>query len=211
MWPKYVIRQHRGGERYLLATEPDDLPPRVDLVGEQVSLDSSEEALMSQAIERSKARREVWPYAPLRQEPDLFLRFARLADDDGLDLGVVGELDTEKNAAVALSWAHDYGVLGLTSSVEEDGLRIARTIGGKADTVEAFAREAWTANGCLQLFEAATAETSDEDLIASLICLRAREPSRPRLPVYEHGLSTLWRAKHSERLPGTSTRRSTVM
>jgi hypothetical protein len=174
VWPKYVIRQHRVGERCLLATEPDDLPPRVDLAGRRVSPGSSEEALMSQAIERSKARREVWPYAPLVREPDLFLRFARLADDDGLDQGVVGELDTEKNAAVALSWAHNYGVLGLTSSVEEDGLRIARTIGGKADTVEAFAREAWTASGCLQLYEAATAETLDEDLIASYM------PARPR-------------------------------
>jgi hypothetical protein len=174
VWPKYAIRQHRGSERYLVAAETDNLPPRVDLIGGRVSLGSSEEALMERAIERSKARREVWPYSPLAREPDLFLMFARLADDDGLDQGAVGELDTDKNAAAALSWAHDYGVLGLTTSVEEDGLRIARTIGGKADTVEAFAREAWTANNYLQLYEAATAETLDADLIASYM------PSRPR-------------------------------
>jgi hypothetical protein len=85
-----------------MATEPDDLPPRVDLAGGRVSPGSPEEALMSQAIERSKARREVWPYSPLVREPDLFLKFARLADDDGLDQGAAGELDTDKNEAVAL-------------------------------------------------------------------------------------------------------------
>jgi hypothetical protein len=149
-----------------MATEPDDLPPRVDLGGGRVSPGSPEEALMSQAIERSKARREVWPYSPLVREPDLFLKFARLADDDGLDQGAAGELDTDKNEAVALRWAHDYGVLGLTP-VEENGLRGARTVGGAADTVEAFSREAWTANGCLRLYEAATAEKLDTHLIAS--------------------------------------------
>jgi hypothetical protein len=172
VWPKYVSRQRRDGERYLLATEPDDMPPRVDLADGEISLGSPEETLMKQAIERSKARNEVWSYAPLAREPDLFLKFARLADG-GLDQGDAGKLDTEKNAAVALSWAHDYGVLGLTS-VEDDGLRGTSTKGGEADTVEAFAREAWTANDCLRLYEAATAETLDADLIASYIPSRAR-------------------------------------
>jgi hypothetical protein len=172
VYPKYITRQRRDGERYLLATEPDDLPPRVDLAVGEVSPGSSEEDLLRQAIERSKARKLVWPYWPLAREPDLFLKFARLADG-GLDQGDAGKLDTEKNAAVALSWAHDYGVLGLTS-VEDDGLRGTSTKGGEADTVEAFAREAWTANDCLRLYEAATAETLDADLIASYIPSRAR-------------------------------------
>jgi hypothetical protein len=42
--------------------------------------------------------------------PELFLEFARLADDGGLD----AELGADKNADVALSWAETYGVLGLT-------------------------------------------------------------------------------------------------
>src|SRR5829696_4758766 len=186
VYPKYITRQRRDGERYLIVAEPDDLPPRVDLAGGRISPGSSEEDLMRQAIKRSKARREVWPYPPLARVPDLFLKFARLADNEGLDQGVVGELDTDKNAAVALSWAHENGVLGLTSSVEEDGLRIARTIGGRADTVEAFAREAWTANDCLQLYEAATAETLDADLIASYM------PSRPRAFAATPAGTTAW-------------------
>jgi hypothetical protein len=173
VWPKYVSRQRRDGERYLLATEPDDMPPRVDLADGRISLGSPEETLMKQAIERSKARNEVWSYAPLVHVPDLFLKLARLADEEGLDRGAAGELDTDKNAAIALSWAHDYGVLGLTS-VEDDGLRGTSTKGGEADTVEAFAREAWTANDCLRLYEAATAEVMDADLIASYM------PSHPR-------------------------------
>jgi hypothetical protein len=173
VWPKYVSRQRRDGERYLLATEPDDMPPRVDLADEGISLGSPEETLMKQAIERSKARNEVWSYAPLVHVPDLFLKFARLADEEGLDRDAARELDTDKNAAIALSWAHDYGVLGLTS-VEDDGLRGTSTKGGEADTVEAFACEAWTANGCLHLYEAATAETLDADLIAFYMPSRSR-------------------------------------
>jgi hypothetical protein len=42
--------------------------------------------------------------------PELFLEFARLADDNGLDV----ELGADKNADVALAWAETYGVLGLT-------------------------------------------------------------------------------------------------
>jgi hypothetical protein len=173
VYPKYITRQRRDGKRYLIAAEPDDLPPRVDLAGGRISPGSPEETLMNQAIERSKARKEVWPYSPLAREPDLFLRFARLADDDGLDGGAAGELDTDKNADVALSWAHVYGVLGLTS-VEDDGLRGTSTKGGEADTVEAFVRAVWTANDCLRLYEAATAEVLDADLIASYM------PSHPR-------------------------------
>jgi hypothetical protein len=49
-------------------------------------------------------------YRPLVDTPELFLEFARLADNGGLD----EELGTDKNAAAALGWAETYGVLGLT-------------------------------------------------------------------------------------------------
>ena len=49
-------------------------------------------------------------YCPLIETPDLFLEFARLADNGGLDVW----LHTEKNEDVALGWAETYGVLGLT-------------------------------------------------------------------------------------------------
>jgi len=42
--------------------------------------------------------------------PGLFLEFARLADNEGLD----AELGTDNNAEVAYTWAETYGVLGLT-------------------------------------------------------------------------------------------------
>jgi hypothetical protein len=52
----------------------------------------------------------VTTYRPLVDSPELFLEFARLADDEGLD----AELGTDHNASVALAWAETYGVLGLT-------------------------------------------------------------------------------------------------
>lgn len=177
VWPKYEVRQGRESERYVLRVEPSeaDLPPRVDLsralekTKGRVAPGSSEEALMAQAMERTKARKEVWSYHPLVKEPDLFLQFARLADADGLDgASTKEELDTEKNAAVAEEWAHDYGVLGLTL-FEKDGQRGASTVGGKKETVAAFAQEAWVANGCLRLYEAATSNELNVDLITSYI------------------------------------------
>lgn len=109
-------------------------------------------------------------YAPLITYPALFLKFARLADDDGLD----EELDTEKNAHVALEWAHAYGVLGLTADKDPGRLK-ADTRGGKVDTVENFAREAWIAHAALAIYEAATApDGPDVEGIASYIAPRHR-------------------------------------
>lgn len=93
---------------------------------------------------------EVELYAPLVDRPGLFLEFARLADDDGLD----EDLDSEKNAQAVLKWARSFGVLGLTRA---EGDLKADTRGGAGDTVEAFAREAWHAHGALRIYEAATA------------------------------------------------------
>jgi hypothetical protein len=49
-------------------------------------------------------------YSPLVDAPELFLEFARLPDERGLD----AELGTDKNAEATLDWAETYGVLGLT-------------------------------------------------------------------------------------------------
>jgi hypothetical protein len=176
LWAKYAIRRREDRRRYVLAVEPEDseLPPRVDLAkalektNGVVAPGSPEEELVRQDIERRKARKEGWVYSPLVREPDLFLKFARLADDGGLDnAATVDGLDTDKNADAALDWAETYGVLGLTPGVEVEGFRGASTRGGKEDTVSSFAYEAWVANGCLRLYEAATAEELDVDLIAS--------------------------------------------
>src|SRR5215217_6879155 len=44
-----------------------------------------------------------------RTSADLFLRFAHWPEEKGMDK----ELDTERNAEAALSWAQEFGVLGL--------------------------------------------------------------------------------------------------
>jgi hypothetical protein len=58
-------------------------------------------------------------YRPLVDTPGLFLEFARLADNGGLD----AELGTDNNAAVALAWAETYGVLGLTPTQGQEFLK----------------------------------------------------------------------------------------
>ncbi|MBD0328030.1 MAG: hypothetical protein ICV68_16520 [Pyrinomonadaceae bacterium] len=177
LWAKYDIRRHKDGQRYVLAVEPSEaeLPPRVGLAealektNGTVAPGSPEEELMRQARKRTELRKEGWVYWPLVRHLELFLTFAGLADDGGLDnAATVDELDTDKNASVTLDWAQTYGILGLTP-VEVDGFRGASTRGGEADTVASFAHEAWVANGCLRLYEAATAEELDMDLIASYI------------------------------------------
>jgi hypothetical protein len=183
VWAWYDIRSQENGGRYVLAVDPDEseLPPRVDLeralkkTGGVVHAGSHEEQLVRRAIERTRLRKEGWMYYPLVKKPDLFLKFARLADGGGLDKSAtVAGLDTDKNTGVALDWAGKYGVLGLTRGDEKEWFRGASTRGGKADTVASFASEAWRANDCLRLYEAATAEELGKDFIASYMHPRNR-------------------------------------
>ncbi len=95
---------------------------------------------------------EAWEYRPLVIYPSLFLEFARLADDGGLD----EELDTEKNREVALEWVQAYGVLGLTP-LSHPGAWWADPRGGTGDTIWRFAEEAWIAHGALRLYQAVVA------------------------------------------------------
>ena len=157
-------------------------PPRVDLAkaleetGGAVAPDSPEDALMRQAMERDELRREGWVYYPLVEKPDLFLKFARLADEGKLDdAPTIDELDTDRNADVALGWAWEHGTLGLTRVPPDSfGFRGASTLGGEADTVAAFAHEAWVANGCLRLYEAATTKELNVDVISSYMTPRGK-------------------------------------
>jgi hypothetical protein len=194
LWAKYVIRHRDDGKRYIVAVDLDDseLPPRVDLAsalektGGVVSPGSPEEELARQAYKRMQLRKEGWVYYPLVEKPDLFLKFARLADDGGLDnAATADELDTDKNASVALDWAEEHGTLGLTRADEQRWFRGASTRGGIADTVASFAYDAWRANACLRLCEAATADEIDMDLIHSYmdpyqIARFARTPANAR-------------------------------
>jgi hypothetical protein len=121
----------------------------------------------SASLEVDKVER----YAPLIMYPDLFLKFARLADNGGLD----EKPDTEKNVAVALAWTHAYGALGLTQA-EDPGRLKADTRGGPGDTIETFVDEAWIAHGALALYEAATApDGPDVEEISSYMAPRDQD------------------------------------
>ncbi len=150
LWPAYDVKSSKGG-RYIEAREPDLPPLRVNQEGIVVYDPGAPE--QTHGGYRARIRNENWLYQPLVKYPDLFLRFAWLADDGNLD----NELDTEKNAAAALEWVETYGVLGLTEVKRQGGVG-ASTRGGVDDTVSRFAFEVWTANGTLRLYEAAMAD-----------------------------------------------------
>lgn len=112
-------------------------------------------------------------YKPLsRQYAALFLEFARWPKEHDMDKKPLG---SPRNEEAASEWAHLYGVLGfsrpeftvfsganevLRHSVGIRGAIRPRTrnggLGDREDSVEAFAREAWTASVALRLYEAAT-------------------------------------------------------
>jgi hypothetical protein len=135
---------------------------------------------------------------------DLFLRFAKLADNEGLDKQ---PLDSDKNERVALEWAHQYGVLGLTyghmsrmlypgpdTAAEFLGLDSARGLaateqlneargGNPNESVARFAFEAWEAHIALRLFEAAAPDREDgPDLQTIIDLMPERDGYVPRTP-----------------------------
>src|SRR5918993_3137289 len=72
-------------------------------------------------------------YRPLVDMPALFLEFARLLEDPGLDAPeeggwLYGELETKKNIEVTLDWARTYGVLGLSPTSPGHTLDEARDL-----------------------------------------------------------------------------------
>lgn len=99
-------------------------------------------------------------YSPLNVL-GLFLEFASLADDPGLD----SEPHTENNEAVALDWIGAYGVLGLTPA-GFDSLTGRIHQGGRDDNLSSFVEQAGFANATLRLYEAATTpEGPDTDFL----------------------------------------------
>jgi hypothetical protein len=121
-------------------------------------------------------------YEPLLWYEDLFLRFARLPEDAGLEWG--DQLDTDQNAAIALDWAKTYGLLGLTlNKPRGKHSRWANPAGGEGDTVAGFAAEAWAAHRALRLYEAATrSEGVDVETIISLTTDPVHRDSLERFP-----------------------------
>jgi hypothetical protein len=86
-------------------------------------------------------------YLPLKAHPDLFARFARLADE--------GEIGRE----AWLAWLHTYGVLGVMPSRTGRYQRNETT-----DSFTRFVHEALLANRALRLFEAVTADQDAPDV-----------------------------------------------
>ena len=123
-------------------------------------------------------RRDPWSdgqtltmYSPLNV-PGLFLEFASLVDDPGLD----HEPYTKRNEGVVLDWVKTYGVLGLTKT-GFDSLTGRIHQGGEWDRVSSFVEGAKIANATLRLFEAATAlEGPDIDFIQKGIPENRRGP-----------------------------------
>lgn len=127
-------------------------------------------APMADRMRQLRGRRRYRPLS--RPTAALFLEFARWPETEGMDLK---PFESKKNAAAAREWAEINGVLGLDSSrpfavfdkashatIDYLGVRAVHSRtrnegeGGREETVEAFAREAWLANMTLRLYEAAT-------------------------------------------------------
>jgi len=107
-----------------------------------------------------------YEYQPLVRYPDLFLRFARLADNNGLD----DELETEKNEAVAFEWVKSYGLLGGGAEASV----AMRTRGGEpGDSLRGFTSEAWAAHHTLKSYEAATRPNGPD--VESLVKLTSEQ------------------------------------
>jgi hypothetical protein len=97
-------------------------------------------------------------YAPLRDVPDLFLRFA--------DHARKGRLSRDEALAVMREWVTTYGVLGI------EGVDLLRTGSrsayrqGRRESLTAFVEAVKEAAKCLQLYEAATAPGGpDEEVL----------------------------------------------
>jgi hypothetical protein len=132
-----------------------------------------------------------WEYEPLIKHEDLFLEFARLPEDAGLDSG--DDLDSEQNADIARDWAETYGVLGMTLD-KPPGKHSwwANPAGGEGDTVAGFAAEAWVAHRALRLYEAAKRSEPggvDVDTIISLTPDRVHRDSLERFPEEAKGFA----------------------
>jgi len=97
----------------------------------------------------------VRSYAPLREEPDLFLRFASLAEQDP------GIEDRDGRLEITMKWIKAYGVLGL-SSYENGSTQelVYVAYGPKSDRREnlfLFWEEVHRAADCITLYKAGTA------------------------------------------------------
>jgi hypothetical protein len=88
-------------------------------------------------------------YHPLVENPDLFLDFARICEQDDV-------------LAALISWIAKNGLLGLTPVDKEDPVYQHRSDGGPNDSVQATKNEAQKAYFALILYEAALGKDKDK-------------------------------------------------
>lgn len=143
-WPVY---EHFDIEPYELWDEDVFIyapfrPPPAETVGRVVGLGD---------LPRDRGLKRL--YAPLREVPDLFLRFAGLARK--------GPIPRDDALAVMREWVTTYGVLGIegVDHLEIPGRSERRS--GRRESLTAFAEAVRTAARCLELYEAATARVED--------------------------------------------------
>lgn len=96
--------------------------------------------LEERRVSLTERKKRIRRYRPLVDKPGLFIEFARLAERD----------ITEDRW---LNFVNHKGVLGFEQRSDRHG---AEERGGRAETLEAFQREAERAHKALKLFEAAT-------------------------------------------------------
>jgi hypothetical protein len=88
-------------------------------------------------------------YAPLRDVPDLFLRFAGLARK--------GPLSGDEALAMMQEWVTTYGVLGIEGVDLPETPSRSKHLQGRRESLTAFAKAVREAAKCLELYEAANA------------------------------------------------------
>jgi len=151
VYSHYQRRQLDNGDAYFFAppwqlnqSDPEMLK-LYEAVRQSLEKDDMHDA--DSASETAARQAGIWTeneprlYRPLVDEPDLFLKFARLVEE-----GPVTENEM-------LEWVNSYGVLGLDKSAGAGGVGNSR--GGPRENVLSFGMRAEEANIVLRLYEAA--------------------------------------------------------
>jgi hypothetical protein len=152
VYPHYERRELGNGDVYMYAppwwideTNPEmlELYRRLKQVREKDESHDVEFAsyMSAQQVGILQEENEPWLYKPLIDEPDLFLKFARLVEE--------GPITDE----VMLEWVRSYGVVGLDKFAGSAGMGNPR--GGPSESVLGFGERAEEANMVLRLYEAA--------------------------------------------------------
>ncbi len=146
LWPVFGYYRVQETGREAIAVADRTVPKDVKVKESQRDTRSFD--IRPDGRERRIRRRNIGEsYMPLKDSPDLFARFARLADG--------GEIGRE----AWLEWLHEYGVLGVLPG------RMGRYQRNEVtDSFSRFVQEALLANRILKAFEAVTADQDGPDV-----------------------------------------------